>query len=144
MGDDGTERSTLDIREAMAADFARTGLTTGAHPVAFLRPGIDRTGALRAADLPAVADGRRVRVAGMVIVRQRPYTAKGMYFATLEDQMTDYDAKTANYSPDRMDALVYALTDLMVEPVNGQGYIDLYHRIAEEYREKKRQPATTN
>jgi len=76
----------LGNREAMAADFARTGLTTGAHPVAFLRPGIDRTGALRAADLPAVADGRRVRVAGMVIVRQRPYTAKGMYFATLEDE----------------------------------------------------------
>ncbi len=76
----------LDDRGAMAADFARTGLTTGPHPVAFLRADLERTGALRAADLAAVADGRRVRVAGMVIVRQRPYTAKGMYFATLEDE----------------------------------------------------------
>lgn len=76
----------LGDSQTMAADYARTGLTTGAHPVAFLRAGIDRTGALRAADLPAVADGRRVRVAGMVIVRQRPYTAKGMFFATLEDE----------------------------------------------------------
>jgi error-prone DNA polymerase len=76
----------LEDRDAMAADFARTGITTGAHPVAFLRAGLNRTGALRSADLPSVPDGRRVRVAGMVIVRQRPYTAKGMFFATLEDE----------------------------------------------------------
>jgi error-prone DNA polymerase len=72
--------------DEMAADYRGLGLSTGPHPVTFLRPDLLRRGVLTAAELPSLADGRWVRVAGMVIVRQRPGTAKGFYFATLEDE----------------------------------------------------------
>lgn len=49
----------------------------------------------------------------------------------------EYDQKTSKYSPDRMDALVWALTELMVEPLPGQGYIDLYKQRADEARARK-------
>jgi error-prone DNA polymerase len=67
-------------------DYAALGFSLKAHPVAFLREGLDRRGALRAADLTLVKDGRRVRVAGLVLVRQRPGSAKGVMFITLEDE----------------------------------------------------------
>ena len=62
------------------------GLTIGRHPMALCRHDLSMRGVLRAADLPQAADGRRVRVAGMVITRQRPGTAKGFVFLTLEDE----------------------------------------------------------
>ncbi len=72
--------------ERMAADFAGTGLTIGPHPMAFHRPALALKGVLRAVDLPRQRPGRRVRVAGCVITRQRPGTAKGFVFLTLEDE----------------------------------------------------------
>ena len=68
------------------ADYAGTGLTIGPHPMALRRDEMALRGVLRAADLPQARDGRRVRVAGMVITRQRPGTAKGFVFLTLEDE----------------------------------------------------------
>jgi error-prone DNA polymerase len=62
------------------------GLTIGPHPMALKRGEMALRGVLRAADLPKARDGRRVRVAGMVITRQRPGTAKGFVFLTLEDE----------------------------------------------------------
>ncbi|MCC7125306.1 MAG: error-prone DNA polymerase, partial [Acidobacteria bacterium] len=56
------------------------------HPMAFRRDELSRQGILRAIDLPAIPAGRRVRTAGMVITRQRPGTAKGFVFLTLEDE----------------------------------------------------------
>ncbi|MEO8504052.1 MAG: error-prone DNA polymerase [Acidobacteriota bacterium] len=72
--------------EETFADFHGAGLTTGAHPMAYARPGLNRRGVVTAAELPRVESGRRVRTAGSVIVRQRPGTAKGMLFLTLEDE----------------------------------------------------------
>ena len=72
--------------ERMAADFAGTGLTIGPHPMAFHRASLALKGVLRAVDLPRQRPGRRVRVAGCVITRQRPGTAKGFVFLTLEDE----------------------------------------------------------
>ena len=72
--------------DEMVADFRGTGMTTGPHPMAFLRDRMARDGGVSAATLSSLPDGRQVRVAGMVIVRQRPGTAKGLYFATLEDE----------------------------------------------------------
>ncbi|MBK5299310.1 MAG: error-prone DNA polymerase [Vicinamibacteria bacterium] len=72
--------------ERMAADFAGTGLTIGPHPMSFHRPALALKGVLRAVDLPRQRPGRRVRVAGCVITRQRPGTAKGFVFLTLEDE----------------------------------------------------------
>src|SRR5690606_41209853 len=72
--------------ERMTADFAGTGLTIGPHPMTFHRRALALMGVLRAIDLPRQRPGRRVRIAGCVITRQRPGTAKGFVFLTLEDE----------------------------------------------------------
>jgi error-prone DNA polymerase len=72
--------------ERVVADYEGTGLTIGPHPMALRRDEMRLRGALRASDLPHQRDGRRVRVAGAVITRQRPGTAKGFVFLTLEDE----------------------------------------------------------
>jgi error-prone DNA polymerase len=72
--------------ERLVADYAGTGLTVGRHPMALRREELATRGVLRACDLRAARHGRRVRVAGMVITRQRPGTAKGFVFLTLEDE----------------------------------------------------------
>jgi error-prone DNA polymerase len=76
----------MDDHDRLRADYAGTGLTIGPHPMALRRGEMALRGVLRAADLPQARDGRRVRVAGMVITRQRPGTAKGFVFLTLEDE----------------------------------------------------------
>ncbi|HEV7733915.1 MAG TPA: error-prone DNA polymerase [Candidatus Binatia bacterium] len=68
------------------ADYGATSLTTGPHVMTYLRGELDARGVVPAADLARLRDGGIVRVAGHVIVRQRPGTAKGMCFLTLEDE----------------------------------------------------------
>ena len=83
------ERSPLRAMtpvERLRADYGGTGLTIGPHPMALHRTDLAMRGVLRAVDLERARDGRRVRVAGMVITRQRPGTAKGFVFLTLEDE----------------------------------------------------------
>jgi error-prone DNA polymerase len=83
------ERSPLrpmNSDERLQADYAGMGLTIGPHPMALRRGEMSLRGVLRAVDLPNAKNGRRVRVAGMVITRQRPGTAKGFVFLTLEDE----------------------------------------------------------
>jgi error-prone DNA polymerase len=72
--------------ERMTADYAGTGLTIGKHPLAMQRAELATRGVQRAIDLPRGRNGQRVRTAGMVITRQRPGTAKGFVFLTLEDE----------------------------------------------------------
>ena len=72
--------------ERLVADYAGMGLTAGRHPMALRREELATRGILRARDLLTARQGRRVRVAGMVITRQRPGTAKGFVFLTLEDE----------------------------------------------------------
>ncbi|HXK26529.1 MAG TPA: error-prone DNA polymerase [Myxococcota bacterium] len=72
--------------EETLADYRRSGLTTGPHVMSFLRPRLAARGVLRASDLRDVPDGRFVRTAGHCIVRQRPGSAKGFCFLTLEDE----------------------------------------------------------
>ena len=72
--------------ERLVADYAGMGLTAGRHPMALRRDELAMRGILRATDLKAARQGRRVRIAGMVITRQRPGTAKGFVFLTLEDE----------------------------------------------------------
>lgn len=73
-------------KEEIAEDYAALGLTLRRHPVAFLRERLARKGILPAARLCALPDGRRAAAAGLVITRQRPGTAKGVVFVTLEDE----------------------------------------------------------
>jgi error-prone DNA polymerase len=83
---DSSPLPVMDEHDRLRADYAGMGLTIGPHPMALRRDEMALRGVLRAADLPQVRDGRRVRVAGMVITRQRPGTAKGFVFLTLEDE----------------------------------------------------------
>ncbi len=69
-----------------AADYTTTSLTLGPHIMTYLRPSLAARGVHTAADLARVRDGSAIRVAGHVIVRQRPGTARGMCFLTLEDE----------------------------------------------------------
>jgi error-prone DNA polymerase len=70
--------------ERLRADYAGMQLTTGQHPMALLRPRLPDV--WRAADLPKARHGDIVRIAGNVICRQRPGTAKGFVFISLEDE----------------------------------------------------------
>jgi error-prone DNA polymerase len=76
----------MTVAERLHADVARTGLTVGPHPLALHRASLSARGVRRACDLPPVRHGTAVRVAGAVICRQRPGTAKGFVFLTLEDE----------------------------------------------------------
>jgi error-prone DNA polymerase len=76
----------MTLPERIDADFRGTGLTIGRHPVALYRGELVKLGVLRAIDIREQRNGSAVRVAGWVIVRQRPGTAKGFFFLTLEDE----------------------------------------------------------
>ncbi|TXN74866.1 error-prone DNA polymerase, partial [Methylobacterium sp. WL18] len=78
----------LPLSEAVAEDYAATGLSLQGHPVAFFRGRLARIGAIpaRAHQDPALPQGAWVTVAGLVLIRQRPGTAKGVVFLTLEDE----------------------------------------------------------
>jgi error-prone DNA polymerase len=72
--------------EETLADYRLAGLTTGVHVMAHLRESLDRRGVLPASKLRETPDGTHVRTAGHAIVRQRPGSAKGFCFVTLEDE----------------------------------------------------------
>jgi error-prone DNA polymerase len=70
----------------VAEDYRTTSLSLKAHPCRFFRPLLDRLGAVQTQALRGMKDGQRITVAGLVITRQRPGTAKGVVFVTLEDE----------------------------------------------------------
>jgi error-prone DNA polymerase len=76
----------MTIEERVNADFRGTGLTIGRHPMAYRREELNKLGVKRAIDLHDIRNGVWVRVAGWIIVRQRPGTAKGFLFLTMEDE----------------------------------------------------------
>jgi error-prone DNA polymerase len=67
-------------------DYRSTGLSLRRHPVAFMREDLSQAGMITCRDLQVVADGRRVTVPGIVLVRQRPGSAEGVLFVTIEDE----------------------------------------------------------
>jgi error-prone DNA polymerase len=82
---------TLPLRqmskgERLVADYAGTGLTVGRHPMHYQRSELRRLGVLSAEELRGYKDGELVRTAGCVIARQRPGTAKGFIFLSMEDE----------------------------------------------------------
>jgi error-prone DNA polymerase len=83
--------SAPDEREDIHADYASTGLSLRRHPVALLRSRLDRLGVCTAKRVATLQEGCALRVAGLVINRQRPSTAKGTVFMTLEDEDASYN-----------------------------------------------------
>jgi len=78
--------SQMTAAERLVTDFHGTGLTVGRHPMAHRRAEWNGMNIKRACDLKAIPDGRFARIAGCVIARQRPGTAKGFLFLSLEDE----------------------------------------------------------
>ncbi len=107
----------MTAEERLVADFRGTGLTIGQHPMAHCRAEMDKIGVLRAVDLRSVRNGLPVRVAGCVIARQRPGTAKGFLFLSLEDET---GIANAIVTPDLFDRYHFVLVHepfLLVEGV---------------------------
>ncbi len=76
----------MNPEERLVADFRGTGLTVGPHPMAYHRERMDAMGVCKASDLAGIPNGRHLRIGGCVIARQRPGTAKGFVFLSLEDE----------------------------------------------------------
>jgi error-prone DNA polymerase len=76
----------MNMSERLVADFSGTGLTIGKHPMVYKRASLRARNVLSSADLRYVKDGEIVRTAGLVIARQRPGTAKGFIFISMEDE----------------------------------------------------------
>jgi error-prone DNA polymerase len=76
----------LTAQEQVFADYQTTGLSLKAHPISFYRPQLDELQVTPVGDLPHIGNNRFVKVAGLVLLRQRPSTAKGITFATIEDE----------------------------------------------------------
>ena len=108
MAEEAEEPARLPLPEPgeeVAADYASTGFSLRPHPLALLREGPETAGCFagtaRAADLARLPNGAPVRLAGLVIVRQRPATARGVMFLTLEDET---GSANAIVWPDILDA----------------------------------------
>jgi error-prone DNA polymerase len=81
--------SPLEImtdHERLVADYHGTGVTVGRHPMSYRREALNNIGCVRAADLSNIPNGKRIQYAGCVIVRQRPGTARGLIFMSVEDE----------------------------------------------------------
>ena len=84
--DDGVQLPAPGVAEEVLADYRATGLTLRAHPMSLLRHTAPFSRCKRHVDLPALGNKRFVRIAGLVTCRQRPGTASGVLFITLEDE----------------------------------------------------------
>jgi error-prone DNA polymerase len=76
----------MNSEERLVADFRGTGMTVGPHPMAYHRERMDAIGVYKASDLSTIPNGKYLRIGGCVIARQRPGTAKGFVFLSLEDE----------------------------------------------------------
>jgi error-prone DNA polymerase len=76
----------MSLQEAVTADYQTCGLSLKAHPLAFHRESLRQLRVVTASQLVGLSHQRYVRVAGLVLLRQRPSTAKGITFVTLEDE----------------------------------------------------------
>lgn len=85
-GDAPSPLAPMEDLDRLHADFRNSGLSIGAHPMQYARERLDQQGVLRAGDLWNVPSERFVQVAGLVICRQQPQTAKGFVFLSLEDE----------------------------------------------------------
>ena len=86
INEDAVALKAMTAGREVVEDYRQVGLTLRQHPLAFLRTDLDRRGILSCAAATAARDGKFVKVAGLVLVRQRPGSAKGVMFITIEDE----------------------------------------------------------
>ena len=142
------------LGEQVVEDYASLHLSLKAHPVGLLRSSLKGDGCIRCEDLDRTRAGRRVRLGGLVLVRQRPGTAKGIIFITLEDEsgvanlivwpdrLVQREGRVIHVVVEKLEDLTYRLgwlTDGTVDVAGFNGAIanaDEVARGQEDYREK--------
>ena len=107
----------MNTEERLYADYHGTGVTIGQHPMAWCRAEMNALGVTRAIDLAKVPNGRLVRIAGAVIVRQRPGTAHGFVFMSMEDETGIMNAIVAPATFDRYKFVVLGERYLIIDGV---------------------------
>ncbi|HXM43576.1 MAG TPA: error-prone DNA polymerase [Bryobacteraceae bacterium] len=117
----------MTVEERLTSDFRGTGVTIGRHPMAYRRMEMQALGVTPAAYLARVPNGRLVRIAGSVIVRQRPGTAKGFVFLSMEDETGVMNAIIEPATYDRYKLVVVGETFLLIDGVlqNQDGVISV-------------------
>jgi error-prone DNA polymerase len=134
-GGDGADSKSVGIRPPSAvddlkADYASTGLTLGKHPLAFIRSELNRRRVKPARDLPGLPHGSRVRACGLVTMRQRPMTANGTIFLTLEDETGFVNAVIWPRLWERQRAIVLGASLIAIDGVMETDG-EVYHLIAD-------------
>jgi error-prone DNA polymerase len=117
----------MTVEERLTSDFRGTGVTIGRHPMAYRRTEMQSLGVTPAAYLARVPNGRLVRIAGSVIVRQRPGTAKGFVFLSMEDETGVMNAIITPATYDRYKLVVVGESFLLIDGVlqNQDGVISV-------------------
>src|ERR1022692_82729 len=117
----------MTVEERLTSDFRGTGVTIGRHPMAYRRTEMQALGVTPAAYLARVPHGRLVRIAGSVIVRQRPGTAKGFVFLSMEDETGVMNAIITPSTYDRYKLVVVGEPFLLIDGVlqNQDGVISV-------------------
>jgi len=111
----GSPLPAMSPVERTLADYKNCGLTVGPHIMKHLRDALRRDGVLRASDLKQARNGQWVKIAGLVIVRQRPGTAKGLCFITLEDETGTANAVVVPDMFQRYRAIMHTAALLCIE-----------------------------
>ncbi len=131
----------MALLDRTLADYRGTGITIGPHLMRHLRERLAAEGVVRICDLPRMRDGSWVKVAGLVIVRQRPGTAKGFCFLTLEDETGIGNAVVVPDQFRRHRSIIHSAPLLLVEgllqkacPDPGQGIDGVIHVRARRFR----------
>ena len=115
---DASPLQPMNTEERLWADYRGSGLTIGRHPMAHRRAELDKLGVTRAVDLPNIPNGKFIRIGGAIIVRQRPGTAKGFVFLSMEDETGIMNVIIDPPTFDRHKVEVLANTFLIVEGVS--------------------------
>jgi hydroxyethylthiazole kinase-like uncharacterized protein yjeF len=125
--DTSSPLSIMDIEERLVADYHGTRLTVGPHPMAYRRREMRRMGIKSAAKLKAMTHGKSATVGGCVITRQRPGTAKGLIFMTLEDETGNSNVivTPAFYEKNRVNILYERFVQISGTVQNQDGIVHL-------------------
>jgi error-prone DNA polymerase len=117
----------MDIEERLVADFHGTGMTVGPHPMAYRRQQLRQIGIVSARELRQLPNNKPAVAAGAVITRQRPGTAKGLIFLTLEDETghANIIVKPEVYSADPMVVLHERFVRVQGQVQNQDGIVHL-------------------
>ena len=134
-GGDAADSKSIAIRppsevDDLKADYAATGLTLGKHPLAFIRNELRKRRVKPARDLLGLPHGSRVRACGLVTMRQRPMTANGTIFLTLEDETGYVNAVIWPRLWERQRAIVLCASLIAIDGVMETDG-DVYHLIAD-------------